>query len=421
MRLALVTYKSFRRIPDCRVRPEPLESLRTAAAGSARGAEVREQEEAVLRPIPTRRALTHAPPGVVFVLTLPLIVGTALAARLTAQEPATAAGERVSLDPRPMAAADPAIDRLLAEIERLAEASGGTVGVGALHLESGRRAFFNPDERFPMASTYKVPIAVQLLTRVDRGEISLDDMVTLEPQDVHPGSGTISRLLDDPGVALSLRNLLELMLLISDNSATDLCLAAAGGPEAVNARMAELGVDGLSVDRPTSILIADYVGVEGTPPDGRISIERFRELAGQVGDEEREEAASAFASDARDTSTPVAMTQLLEAIWTGRALSPESTTLLRDILLRVETGQGRIRGRLPPGTQVGHKTGTIGGATNDVGYIYLPGDAGHVVTVVFVRDSERGVPAREAVIAEISRAIYDFFLFNPPPAGSGGR
>ena len=79
----------------------------------------------------------------------------------------------------------------------------------------------------------------------------------------------------------------------------------------------------------------------------------------------------------------------------------------------VETGVGRIKGVLPPDTPVGHKTGTIGGTTNDVGYIYLPDDAGHVITVVFVKDSELPIPAREATIAHSSRAIYDFFLFNP--------
>ena len=183
-------------------------------------------------------------------------------------------------------AGDAGLSRLLAEIERLAPGSGGTVGVGAVHIETGRAVWFNEDERFPMASTYKVPIAVQLLSRVDRGEISLADMVELEPADIHPGSGTISNLFDDPGVALSLRNLMELMLLISDNSATDLTLTAAGGPDAVNARMAELRVDGLSVDRPTSSLIGDYSGVE-TPADGRISMAEFRERAAEVPATER--------------------------------------------------------------------------------------------------------------------------------------
>ncbi|MCG8467401.1 MAG: class A beta-lactamase [Gemmatimonadetes bacterium] len=300
--------------------------------------------------------------------------------------------------------------RLVAELERLAEDSGGTVGVGALHLESGRGVWLNADERFPMASTYKVPIAVQLLHRVDEGEIRLDDMVELGPDDIHPGSGTISSLFDDPGVALSLLNLMELMLLISDNSATDLTLTAAGGSTAVNERMVALGVSGLSVDRPTSVLISDFVGVEA-PSDGQIGIDEFRSRAAEVSASERADAREAFAEDPRDTSTPRAMVDLLEKVWRGEALAGESTALLKDVLLRVETGQGRIKGILPPGTRVGHKTGTIGGTTNDVGYMYLPGGAGHVVTVVFVKDSNRPVPDREAAIAQISRTLYDYFLF----------
>ncbi len=307
---------------------------------------------------------------------------------------------------------DPGLGRLLSEIERLAKQSGGTVGVAAYHLESARGVWLNEGERFPMASTYKVPIAVQLLTRVDLGEIALSDMVELEPVDIHPGSGTISSLFDDPGVALSLTNLMELMLLISDNSATDLTLRAAGGPDAVNARMRELEITDLSVDRPTSLLISDFVGVEA-PADGRISLDDFGTLAEMTTEEGREAAAEAFARDPRDTSTPRAMVRLLERVWRGEALSDESTEILKDVLLRVQTGTGRIKGVLPPGTDVGHKTGTIGGTTNDVGTIYLPDDAGHVLTVVFVKDSELPVPAREAVIAQISRAIYDYFLFNP--------
>ncbi len=310
------------------------------------------------------------------------------------------------------AAPEAGLPRLEAEIARLAEASGGTLGVVAIHVESGRRVALHGDERFPMASTYKVPIAVQLLTRVDRGEIALSDMVELEPSDIHPGSGTISSLFDDPGVVLSLRNLLELMLLISDNSATDLVLRAAGGPEAVNGRMRELGIEGLSVDRPTSVLISDYVGVTA-PADGRISLADYRARASQVDAAGRTAAATRFASDPRDTSTPAAMAGLLRAVWEGEALSPGSTALLQDILLRVQTGEGRLRGILPPGTRVGHKTGTIGGTTNDVGYLYLPGEAGHVIAAVFVKDSEHPVPAREAAIAQVSRALYDFFLFNP--------
>jgi beta-lactamase class A len=79
---------------------------------------------------------------------------------------------------------------------------------------------------------------------------------------------------------------------------------------------------------------------------------------------------------------------------------------------RCETGLTRIKGSLPPGTEVMHKTGTIGMTTNDVGIVTLPGDGGHVVISVFVKSSEKEIPDRERAIAEVSRAVYDYFLFN---------
>ena len=116
--------------------------------------------------------------------------------------------------------ADPSLRRLESEITRLSTISGGKVGVGIIHLETGRELFVNGAEPYPMASTVKVPIAVELLTRVQAGTVRLDSMITVRPNDLHPGSGTLTGLFNDPGVSLSVHNLLELMLLISDNSAT---------------------------------------------------------------------------------------------------------------------------------------------------------------------------------------------------------
>lgn len=317
-------------------------------------------------------------------------------------------------------ASDPGLARLEAELARLAVIAGGRVGAAALHLETGREVYLARGEPFPMASSYKVPIAVQLLTRVDRGEISLDSMIAIRPGDLHPGSGTLTELFDDPGVILSLRNLLELTLLISDNSATDVVLRLAGGPAAVTERMRALGVEGIRVDRPTVRLIADWIGVRNLPGDD-VGASHFRELARAVNDEERKAAAAAFDKDPRDTSTPEAMAVLLAKVFRGEALSPASTSLLLDIMRRSTTGAGRLKGMLPPDVRVSHKTGTIGGTTNDVGIVELPDGAGHVVTVVFVKESDRPVETRERAIAQIARAAYDYFLFNPAPAGVPAR
>lgn len=312
---------------------------------------------------------------------------------------------------------DPGLARLDSEIRRLSAISGGTVGVGLIHLESGRELFVNRGEHFPMASTYKVPIAVQFLTKVDRGTASLDSMVTLAPADLHPGSGTISNLLDDPGVSLSNRNLMELMLLISDNSATDLVLRGAGGAKAVTDRVRELGVPGLSVDRPTILLIADAMGVKDLGPERDWTRERFREASSRVTDDERKAAVSAFYADRRDTSTPEAMSRLLQKIWRREALSPASTELLLDIMLRCQTGEARIKGLLPPGTPVMHKTGTLGiGVTDDVGIIRLPDGAGHLVITVFVKEATASPALQERTIAQVARAAYDYFLFTSAAA-----
>tara|TARA_Y100000817_G_scaffold190416_1_gene148759 strand:+ start:1966 stop:2799 length:834 start_codon:yes stop_codon:yes gene_type:complete len=272
----------------------------------------------------------------------------------------------------------------------------------------------NGEERFPMASTYKVPIATQILTMVDQGDLALTDMIEIEQEDVYLTSSAISDLLDDPGVQLSIHNLLELMLQISDNIATDILFDIAGGAEEITGRMVEVGADGIRVDRTTWALIANWLGRDDVTVENRIYPDEYRalletELAnGYAGSDN-----AAFNADPQDTATPLAMARLLHKIWDQEILSEESSSLLIDIMYRCQTGEARLKGALPPGTQVAHKTGTIGETTNDVGIIDLPDGAGHVITVVYIKESKLpDNPAMEPVIANIARAIHDYFTFN---------
>ena len=304
------------------------------------------------------------------------------------------------------------LPRLERELARLAKVTDGTVGVVAIHLESGRRVTLNNGERYPMASTFKVPVAVQLLTLVDEGKLTLDQMVELKTSDLSPGSGTLSDLFNKPGVALSLRNLLELMLLISDNSATDVCLRLAGGGEAVTARMRALGIEGINVNRSTRELIADWLGIQNLPPRAEHTLEGYGKLARAVTPEQGKAANEKFNADARDTATPDGMARLLERIWKKDCLKPASAELLYDIMKRCRTGDARLKGLLPRGTEVAHKTGSIGGSANDVGIITLPDNAGHVALAVFVKAATKDMAERERAIAEIARAVHDYFLYN---------
>lgn len=303
------------------------------------------------------------------------------------------------------------LELLQNEIKRLEQISGGTVGVGIIHLENHTQLMFNNDQTFPMASCFKVPVAIRLLQRVEEGTLTLDSMINVTARDIHPGSGTISRLLDDPGVSLSVLNLLELMMLISDNSAADLCLELSGGPVGVNEMLHSNHIEGLSVDRPTLALIANWLGAP-VAAEQKMTMDEFREVVKAVNEVQQEESMENFSNDPRDQSSPGAMALLLQLLWNGQLLNKEYTDLLLDIMYRCETGELRIKGILPPDIRVAHKTGTIGKTANDVGIIDLPDDAGHVIVTIFVKDSAMDVADREKSIAHIARAVYDYFLFH---------
>lgn len=299
--------------------------------------------------------------------------------------------------------------RLERELARLAKQAGGTVGASAVHIETGRRLSLNGTERFPMASVYKIPIAIQVLARVDQGEVKLDQMIEVKPSDLRP-NGTIRELLGKPGLSLSVRNLLELLLLVGDNSAADLLLRVAGGPEAVTSRMRTLGIKDLDVSRPIINVLADSVGIR-LPPEREWTPELLDRLYESTTPESRQAAAAKWETDPRDTSTPDAMIALLARIQRQDLLKPETAALLLDGMLRNQDGDTRLKGMLPPDTVVAHKMGTIGTTANDVGIITLPDSAGHIAIAVFVKSSEREMPERERAIAQIARAVYDYFLF----------
>jgi beta-lactamase class A len=304
------------------------------------------------------------------------------------------------------------VDNLIQEIVRLEKITGGLIGIGSIHLETEKSFYYNEGVRYPMASTYKLPIAVQLLSRVENGETQLTDMISVEKSDLHPGSGTISQMLDEPGVMLSLHNLLELMLLVSDNSAADLCIKSAGGTAAVTQKMREIGIDDIDISRSTFVLIAQSLGItifkEGDVYD---EIKAYRVMS-QLTELMREKAWQEFLSDLRDTATPDAMAKLLQKIWCRKVLNNENSQLLLDIMKRCQTGKDRIRGMLPPGTTVYNKTGTIHKVVNDIGIVRLPGDTGNIVTVIFIKDAKIESDECEKIIAHIARSLYDHFLFS---------
>jgi beta-lactamase class A len=118
-------------------------------------------------------------------------------------------------------------------------------------------------------------------------------------------------------------------------------------------------------------------------------------------------------TDPRDTATPDDMTKLLLRVWRTEILSPRNSRVLLDVMDRCQTGKSRIKGLLPQGTDVAHKTGSLGGVANDIGIITLPRDGGHVAISIFTKSSYKPEEVSEKAIAEISRTVYDYFVLVP--------
>jgi beta-lactamase class A len=119
-----------------------------------------------------------------------------------------------------------------------------------------------------------------------------------------------------------------------------------------------------------------------------------------------------FEADPRDHTTPLAMLQLLLAIDGGKAMSAESREFLLGVMSRTRSGPGRIKGLLPKGASVAHKTGTAGGIANDVGYVTLP-DGRRFAIAVYTNSNETPVADRDRAIAEIARMMFDYFYLAP--------
>jgi len=127
----------------------------------------------------------------------------------------------------------------------------------------------------------------------------------------------------------------------------------------------------------------------------------------------------AFVGDARDTSTPAAMVHLLAKLHKGALLSARSTEYLFDVMARCVTGSRRLKGMLPAGTPVAHKTGTLAGVSDDVGIVTLPN--GHHLAIAVFAKGMRSEWERDRSIAQLARLLYEGFGSLEPAGMSVGR
>ena len=252
-------------------------------------------------------------------------------------------------------------------LHRYVETFRCELGFYVQHLETNEAFGYNADRQFRTASVFKIAVLLEVFRQEDAGRFDLNDTVPVTSEAVRPGSGVLQYL--NSVVALSIRDLAVLMIVISDNTATEVLLRKVG-MEGVNATLRELGLTQTRV----------------TPP--------WRECV----------------------STPQETARLLELIYRDRAAGPAACAAMADILTRQQ-----LNDRIPlllPSLQVAHKTGDLPGIVNDAGIVYS--SSGSYLFVCFT-----GGVAGEALVrwkmARLSRAVFDYFSLPAVGTGRGER
>ena len=252
----------------------------------------------------------------------------------------------------------------LAELERR---NGGRLGVAALDTASGRQTGHRADERFPLCSTFKFLAAALALARVDRGGERLDRRIVFSDKDIVTYSPVTKEHVGPGG--MSVAEICDAAVTLSDNTAGNLMLASFGGPSALTAFVRTLG-------------------------DGLTRLDRIET-----------ELNEASPGDPRDTTTPAAMLGDMRRLLVGDALSAGSREHLTGWLLASKTGAKRLRAGFPADWRVGDKTGTGGnGTANDIAVAWPPGRAPILVAAYFT-GSTISDEARNAVIADAGRIV----------------
>ena len=261
-----------------------------------------------------------------------------------------------------LAAAETPADFFLSDLE---ERHGGRLGVAALDVGSGRRVLWRGQERFPYCSTFKAFLAVAVLERVQRDEERLDRAVPITPADMIPHAPVTEPAV---GGALTIRELLQAMVEVSDNPAANILIREMGGIAVWRQWWPTFG--------DTTTLISRL------EPDLN----------------------TALPDDPRDTCLPEqTLSNIREMAFSDR-LTPDNDALLHDWLLASPTGPNRIKAGVPEGWSVAHKTGTgANGTTNDVGMLTPLTGSPVILAAYFTGATEATDDQRDAVIADATR------------------
>lgn len=252
--------------------------------------------------------------------------------------------------------------------KEIEQESGGRLGIALVDKEGALILGFNRDERFAMCSTFKAPLAAAMLMGADGGKFGLEGEVPFTKEDILDYAPVVK--LNKKRGRMSMAELAQAAVEVSDNSAANLLLPMLGGPAGLTAFLRAHGDEVTRLDRNEPTLNENAEG------------------------------------DPRDTTSPAAMATLMSRLLL-REMQPGSAEKLRGWLDASKTGDRRIRAGLPKGWTSGSKTGTCGTAYGDVALVKSPQGDEYILAIYLDRPTV-DAKASEAAIAQAARSALEF-------------
>lgn len=257
-------------------------------------------------------------------------------------------------------------DQLRQQFAAIEAQSGGRLGVAVIDTQSGTQHGYHADERFPMCSTFKFLVAAATLARVDAGGERLDRRIAITQKDLLEYAPVTRKHV---GSQMTVAEICEAMMTLSDNTAANLILRDLGGPAALTAFVRSIG-------------------------DTRTRLDRIEP-----------ELNTSIPCDPRDTTTPAAMVKTLHTLLLQDKLSAERRNLLVRWMLENKTGAARLRAGLPTDWRIGDKTGSgENGTANDIGILWPLGRK-PLLVAAYLTGSSGTREDQNATLAKVAKVI----------------
>lgn len=269
------------------------------------------------------------------------------------------------------------------EIEQIVSSTKATVGIAIVGGDGRDEVVVNGSRRFPMQSVFKYHIGLMMLAEIDKGKFTLDQRIEIKKDELLPGLWSPIREKFPDGTTLTIAEIIEYTVSMSDNVGCDILLRLLGGPTAVEKYFKKTGIKDISIKINEETMQGNWdrqFENWTTPKSANIALKKFYENRTKL-------------------------------------LSDKSHEFIWKVMKETSTGPKRLKGQLPAGTVVAHKTGYSGAhkttgiyaAVNDIGIVLLP-DGRHFFISVFVTDSKEDFDTNEKIIADIAKAAWDHFV-----------